>query len=327
MNLTPTTPVDDDNTEPGPYIELSRHAWADLAGNTEIDIDDETLERIRGLGDPTDQTDVAEVYRPLTQLIHLYCMHTGSLFEASNTYLQLQDHQMRRTPFVIGVAGSVAVGKSTTARLLQELLGRSPRRPKVDLVPTDGFLYPNAVLEEHGILDRKGFPESYDRKALLKFVVDVKSGAPEVVAPVYSHVEYDIVAGQQRVVRQPDVLIIEGLNVLQPPRLRSNGTMGLTLSDFFDFSVYIDADEQDIMNWYINRFLTLRQTAFTDPHSFFSEYAKLPDEEAISIARSIWRRINLPNLTQNIRPTRGRATAILHKGPDHEVKNVWIRKI
>ena len=198
MNLTPTTPVDDDNTEPGPYIELSRHAWADLAGNTEIDIDDETLERIRGLGDPTDQTDVAEVYRPLTQLIHLYCMHTGSLFEASNTYLQLQDHQMRRTPFVIGVAGSVAVGKSTTARLLQELLGRSPRRPKVDLVPTDGFLYPNAVLEEHGILDRKGFPESYDRKALLKFVVDVKSGAPEVVAPVYSHVEYDIVAGQQR---------------------------------------------------------------------------------------------------------------------------------
>ena len=197
MNLTPTTPVDDDNTEPGPYIELSRHAWADLAGNTEIDIDDETLERIRGLGDPTDQTDVAEVYRPLTQLIHLYCMHTGSLFEASNTYLQLQDHQMRRTPFVIGVAGSVAVGKSTTARLLQELLGRSPRRPKVDLVPTDGFLYPNAVLEEHGILDRKGFPESYDRKALLKFVVDVKSGAPEVVAPVYSHVEYDIVAGQQ----------------------------------------------------------------------------------------------------------------------------------
>jgi len=179
--------------------ELARIETLDTGktlGESEIDIDDETLERIRGLGDPTDQTDVAEVYRPLTQLIHLYCMHTGSLFEASNTYLQLQDHQMRRTPFVIGVAGSVAVGKSTTARLLQELLGRSPRRPKVDLVPTDGFLYPNAVLEEHGILDRKGFPESYDRKALLKFVVDVKSGAPEVVAPVYSHVEYDIVAAR-----------------------------------------------------------------------------------------------------------------------------------
>ncbi|WP_130866021.1 type I pantothenate kinase [Acidipropionibacterium timonense] len=327
MILTPSHPVDDDNTEPGPFIELSRQTWADLADSTDIDIDDATLDRIRGLGDPTDQVDVDEVYRPLTQLIHLHCMHTGALFDASNSFLGLQQHQMRRTPFVIGIAGSVAVGKSTVARLLKELLARSPRRPQVDLVTTDGFLHPNAVLEERGILDRKGFPESYDRKALLQFVVDVKSGEPEVSAPVYSHVEYDIVPGERRVVRHPDILIIEGLNVLQPPRLRHNGTMGLALSDFFDFSVYIDADEADIMRWYISRFLALRQTAFTNPRSFFGDYARLPDDEAAEVAKSIWRRINAPNLTQNILPTRGRATAILHKGPDHEVRNVWIRKI
>lgn len=237
VNLTPPAPADDDNTEPGPFIELSRESWAALADSTEIDIDEATLDRIRGLGDPTSHRDVVEVYRPLTQLIHLYCMHTGALFDASYNFLQLTRHGMRRTPFIIGIAGSVAVGKSTVARLLQELMGRSPRRPVVDLVTTDGFLYPNKILEERGLLSRKGFPESYDRKALLKFVVDVKSGMPEVTAPVYSHVTYDIVPGQQLVVRQPDVLIIEGLNVLQPPRRRSSGTMGLALSDFFDFSV------------------------------------------------------------------------------------------
>ena len=249
VNLTPPAPADDDNTEPGPFIELSRESWAALADSTEIDIDEATLDRIRGLGDPTSHRDVVEVYRPLTQLIHLYCMHTGALFDASYNFLQLTRHGMRRTPFIIGIAGSVAVGKSTVARLLQELMGRSPRRPVVDLVTTDGFLYPNKILEERGLLSRKGFPESYDRKALLKFVVDVKSGMPEVTAPVYSHVTYDIVPGQQLVVRQPDVLIIEGLNVLQPPRRRSSGTMGLALSDFFDFSVYVDAEETDIIRW------------------------------------------------------------------------------
>ena len=327
MNLTPTTPVDDDNTEPGPFIELSRESWAVLSDSTEIDIDEATLDHIRGLGDPTSHRDVVEVYRPLTQLIHLYCMHTGALFDASNNFLQLTRHGMKRTPFVIGIAGSVAVGKSTVARLLRELLGRSPRRPVVDLVTTDGFLYPNRVLEERELLSRKGFPESYDRKALLRFVVDVKSGMPEVTAPVYSHVTYDIVPNQQLVVRQPDILIIEGLNVLQPPRPRSSGRMGLALSDFFDFSVYVDAEEADIIRWYINRFLTLRQTAFTDPHSFFGEYARMPDNEAITIAKEIWDTINGPNLVQNVLPTRGRATAILHKGPDHEVRNVWIRKV
>lgn len=327
MDLTPIPPADDDNTEAGPYIELSRAAFADLAERTDIDIDEEALERIRGLGDPTSQRDVVEIYRPLTQLIHLYCMHTGALFEASDAFLRLGDHGMRRTPFVIGIAGSVAVGKSTVARLLKELLARSPRRPEVELITTDGFLYPNSVLEEKGLLERKGFPESYDRKALLQFVVDVKSGVPEVAAPVYSHISYDIVPDEKVVVRHPDILIVEGLNVLQPPRLRSNNTTGLTLSDFFDFSVYVDAREDDIIDWYLSRFLTLRRTAFTDPDSYFTEYAALPDDQAVAVAREIWDQINGPNLRHNVLPTRGRATAILHKGHDHEIESIWIRKI
>lgn len=327
MDHTPTSPVDDDNTEAGPFIELSRQEFADLAERTEIDIDEQTLARIRGLGDPTSRVDVEEVFRPLTQLIHLYCMHTGALFEASDAFLQLDSRERRRTPFVIGIAGSPAVGKSTVARLLKELLARSPRRPKVELITTDGFLYPNDTLTRLGLFDRKGFPESYDRRALLQFVVDVKSGLPEVAAPVYSHISYDIVPDEHIVVNRPDILIVEGLNVLQPPRLRSNGVMSLALSDFFDFSVYVDAREDDIINWYLSRFLTLRETAFSDPDSYFMEYAKLPDDEAVKVARDIWDQINGPNLRQNVLPTRGRATAILHKGPDHEVEDVWIRKI
>lgn len=327
MDLTPTAPVDDDNTEAGPFIELSRQAFADLAERSDIRIDDETLADIRGLGDPTSQRDVVEVYRPLTQLIHLYCMHTGALFEASNAFLQLDRHDMRRTPFVIGIAGSPAVGKSTVARLLKELLARSLRSPRVELITTDGFLYPNAKLTEMGLFDRKGFPESYDRKALMRFVVDVKSGMPEVTAPMYSHISYDIVPGERTVVRHPDILIVEGLNVLQAPRSRSNGTMGLALSDFFDFSIYVDAEESDIIDWYISRFLALRETAFNDPDSYFTEYADLSDEQAAQVALGIWNTVNGPNLRRNVLPTRGRATAILRKGPDHEVQSVWIRKI
>ncbi|WP_027587898.1 MULTISPECIES: type I pantothenate kinase [Acidipropionibacterium] len=327
MDLTPTPPVDDDNTEAGPFIELSRQAFSDLAERTDIHIDDETLAEIRGLGDPTSQRDVVEVYRPLTQLIHLYCMHTGALFEASNAFLQLDRHDMPRTPFVIGIAGSPAVGKSTVARLLKELLARSPRRPKVELITTDGFLYPNARLAEMGLFDRKGFPESYDRKALLKFVVDVKSGMPEVRAPMYSHITYDIIPDEQVVVRRPDILIVEGLNVLQAPRSRTNGTMGLALSDFFDFSIYVDAEEPEILDWYISRFLALRETAFTDPDSYFTSYAELSDVQAVQVARDIWYAVNSPNLRHNVLPTRGRATAILHKGRDHGVRSVWIRKI
>ncbi|HEX2858138.1 MAG TPA: type I pantothenate kinase [Propionibacteriaceae bacterium] len=318
----PSTRDDDDPR--GPYIELSRAEWTDLADHTDIDLDEATLKRLRGLGDPTSRVEVAEIYTPLTQMIHLHMRHTGHLYRASNAFLGLS---VRRTPFVLGVAGSVAVGKSTTARLLRELLSRSPGRPQVELITTDGFLYPNAELERRGLLTRKGFPESYDRRALLAFVVDVKSGVPEVRAPVYSHMSYDIVPGDYVTVAQPDILIVEGLNVLQPARTRSDGSTGLALSDFFDFSIYVDADEAVIRQWFLDRFLQLRRTAFSDPRSYFTRYAELSDAQAIATANSVWDEINGPNLRVNIAPTRARATAILHKGPDHSVQRVRIRKI
>ena len=307
-----------------PYVELERPEWASLADHTDIDLDAETLERLRGLGDPTGPIDVAEVYVPLTQLLHLHIRHKGHLYRAANAFLELD---VARTPFVIGIAGSVAVGKSTTARLLQELLRRSPGNPRVDLVTTDGFLYPNAELERRGILDRKGFPESYDRRALLSFVADVKSGLPEVHAPVYSHHIYDIIPDQTQVISQPDILIVEGLNVLQPARVHSDGRAGQALSDYFDFSVYVDADEQDITGWFLDRFLHLRQTAFQDPDSFFVRFAQMPEDEARTIALRIWEETNGPNLDLNIAPTRERATAILRKRHDHRVTSVLIRKV
>lgn len=317
--------IHDESDDPaGPWITLPRAEWTALADHTDIDLDDETLEHLRGLGDPTDQDEVAEIYTPLTQLIHLHMRHTGHLYRASNAFLGMS---FARTPFVIGVAGSVAVGKSTTARLLQELLSRAPGRPRVELVTTDGFLHTNAELEARGISERKGFPESYDRRALLDFVVDVKSGLPEVQAPVYSHLTYDIVPGEFTVVHHPDILIVEGLNVLQPARVRPDGTTGLALADFFDFSVYVDADEAVIRQWYTERFLALRATAFSDPTSFFTRFAQITDAEATAMAGQIWDEINGPNLHVNIAPTRARATAILRKGPHHAVESVRIRKI
>lgn len=309
---------------PSPYLEMTRAEWADLADHTDIDVDADTLARLRGLGDPTSQHDVREVYIPLTQLMHLHIKHTGHLYRASNAFL---DRSVGRTPFVIAVAGSVAVGKSTTARLLKELLGQAPGHPRVELVTTDGFLHPNAVLEERGILDKKGFPESYDRRALQQFVMDVKSGLPEVGAPVYSHQIYDIVPGQQTVVRQPDILIIEGLNVLQPARRHSDGRVGLALSDFFDFSVYVDAEDDHIRAWFVERFLALRQTAFQKPDSFFARFASMGVDEAVRFAHQVWDEINGPNLEANVRPTRERATVILRKGADHSMESVRIRKI
>ena len=308
----------------GPYLTLDREHWASLAASRPASLDEATLDRLRGIGDPTDAAEVREVYAPLTELLSLYMERTGALFSASHQFLGLPG---QRTPFVIGVAGSVAVGKSTTSRLLKELISRLPGSPRVDLVTTDGFLYPNERLESEGLLDRKGYPESYDRRRLVQFVMDVKSGTPEVTAPVYSHLVYDIVPNEVIRVSQPDVLIVEGLNVLQPARRRSDGTTGLALSDFFDFSVYVDAAHGDIRNWYVSRFLKLRETAFRDPDSYFVRFGRLSEAEATAIAIDIWNEINGPNLELNIRPTRGRATAILRKGPDHQVSWVRIRKV
>lgn len=308
----------------GPYVERSRSDWAELAKSTPLTLDAKTLESLRGLRDPTSMDDVREVYLPLTELLRKYVRHTRDLHQASNDFLRLS---VSRTPFVIAVAGSVAVGKSTTSRLLQALLAGWPDRPKVSLVTTDGFLFPNAELERRGLLQRKGFPESYDRRALLRFVTDIKSGRDEVSAPVYDHISYDIVPGERNVVRCPDILIIEGLNVLQPARLRGDGTTGLALSDFFDFSVYIDARTEAVRDWYVQRFLSLRETAFRDPRSYFTRFADLTDEQAVRTAGEIWDAINGPNLVTNILPTRGRATAVLRKGDDHRVDWVRIRKL
>lgn len=309
---------------PEPYVTLQRRAWAEKSNATQINVDEATLERLRGLGDPTNQQDIAEVYRPLTQLLHLYMVNTGRLYAQSNDFLGVD---VGRTPFVIGVAGSVAVGKSTVSRLLQELLRRAPGSPKVDLITTDGFLYPNAELQRRGLLDRKGFPESYNRRALLDFVMDVKSGEPRVLAPVYSHLVYDIVDGDYVVVDSPDILIVEGLNVLQPARIEADGRPGLAVSDFFDFSVFVDADEQHIKSWFLERFFTLRHTAFHDPQSYFRRFSALSDREATELAGQIWDTINGPNLRQNIAPTRDRATAILMKGEDHTIDSIRIRKV
>ena len=313
-----------DRREHGPYGELDREDWARLAGQLAVPFTDDVIDALRGLGDPVDATEVREVYLPLSRLLSMYVAAAGILHDATNEFL---GGTGSRTPYVIGVAGSVAVGKSTTARVLRELLAAWPAHPKVTLVTTDGFLLPNAELERRGILQRKGFPESYDQRALLRFVIDVKSGNSPVTAPVYSHLRYDIVPGAETVVDRPDILIVEGLNVLQPGRSRADGRPGLAVSDFFDFSVYVDADTRDVKQWYIDRFLRLRETAFAQPDSYFRSYAGLSHAEAVTQAGAVWDAINGPNLEDNILPTRGRATLVLRKAADHTVRWVRLRKI
>jgi type I pantothenate kinase len=314
-----------------PYVDLTREQWSALRDRTPLPLSAAEVERLRGLGDVVDLDEVVDVYLPLSRLLNLYVGAHSGLRGALNTFLGDapggQGAQQPGTPFVIGVAGSVAVGKSTTARLLQALLARWPEHPRVELVTTDGFLLPNAELHRRGLMSRKGFPESYDRRALTRFVADVKSGKPEVSAPVYEHLSYDIVPGAQLTVRRPDILIVEGLNVLQPALPGKDGRTRIGLADYFDFSVYVDARTEDIERWYLDRFRKLRETAFQNPDSYFRTYTEVSEDEALDYARLMWRTVNRPNLQQNVLPTRSRATLVLRKGPQHTVQRLSLRKL
>lgn len=307
-----------------PYRIFSRDEWAMLRADTPMTLTVEDLQKLQSLNDPISLEDVIAIYLPLSRLLSLYVAATQGLFKATQRFLLAEDGKV---PYVIGIAGSVSAGKSTTARVLKALLSRWPNTPKVELVTTDGFLLPNAALDAEGLMERKGFPESYDGTSLIKFLTDVKAGKRHVEAPVYSHLVYDVVPGETVSVDRPDILIVEGLNVLLPNRLQRLGKPIPFVSDFFDFSIYLDAHEADLESWYVDRFMRLRDTAFRDPRSFFKKYAELSDVDAEKMALGIWNQINLPNLRENILPTRPRADLVLTKGSHHRIETVALRKL
>ncbi len=311
------------NAVGSPYRLFTREEWANLRADTPLTLTLDDLSRLKSLHDPISLEEVIEIYLPLSRLLALYVAATQGLFKATQRFLGAGDGKV---PYIIGVAGSVSAGKSTTARVLRALLSRWPNTPKVELITTDGFLLPNAVLEREGLMEKKGFPESYDHRALLRFLSDVKAGEPHVTAPVYSHLVYDVIDGERESVDHPDILIVEGVNVLAARPSRQPRDIPF-VSDFFDFSIYLDASEEMLERWYVDRFLTLRQTAFRDPRSYFRKYAEIDDAAAIRVAKDIWTTINLENLRNNIAPTRPRASLILTKGADHRIEEVALRKL
>lgn len=308
-----------------PYHHFTKAEWSKLRDGQPMTLDQSDIDRLRGLTDPISLEEAEEVYLPISRLLSYYVEAIQGLHNVQSRFLQTPHGH--KVPFIIGVAGSVAVGKSTTARILQALLSRWPSTPRVDLVTTDGFLYPNAVLAEKGMMERKGFPESYDRARFVNFLADIKSGKANVKVPVYSHLVYDVVEGTEITIDRPDILIVEGLNILQAGELPRTGKPILFASDFLDFSVYIDADNDDLEDWFMQRFFRLRETAFKDPTSFFRRFAEMSEEEAGSFGRQVWRSINLRNLVDNVLPTRGRADLILKKGKNHLIENVSLRRV
>ena len=308
-----------------PYRTFDRAGWAKLRAGAPLTLSAAEVDQLQSLNDPISLDEVAEIYLPLSRLLSFYVAAAQKLFRSTRHFLGAEGAE--KVPYIIGIAGSVAVGKSTTARVLKALLARWPNMPKVDLVTTDGFLWSNTELNRLALMDRKGFPESYDTARLLRFLTDIKAGKRHVGAPLYSHLVYDVVAGEEMVVERPDILIVEGLNVLQPARLPRDGAAIPFVSDFFDFSIYLDADEEDLHRWYLARFLRLRNTAFRDPLSYFRKYADLSEAEAISYAEGLWTGINLLNLNENILPTRQRASLILRKGPSHRIDQVSLRRL
>lgn len=313
------------NEKYSPYRFFTAEKWAAFRADTPLTLTEDEVRRLRSLNDPINLDEVRRIYLSVSRLLSAHVEAMQLLFEQRKVFFNADDAV--KSPFVIGIAGSVAVGKSTTARVLKELLARWPSSPKVDLVTTDGFLWPNDALRRDNLMDRKGFPESYDVGALLRFLSAIKAGLPNVPAPLYSHMTYDVIPGEYVTIDRPDILIFEGINVLQTRELPKDGKAVPVVSDFFDFSIYIDADEDLIRHWYIDRFMQLRETAFRNPESFFHRYSELSEDAARAIAEGLWQNINLRNLRENIVPTRPRADLILRKGADHLVETVALRKL